>query len=305
MQPGQTEITRRAVVRSLAALAAGKALSLSGSSRATRRVSREGEWVEYGAQTNAWAIDPKRFDSFLDVLHQIHEIGYAGFETGFRNVMQQFQSPSEARRQIEKTGLTFFGTHIFLPGRLYDPSTNLPPAAVYEKVVPGAFSLGSKHLIFSGAPAQNMEQLQHKIAGLNAAGKFCNGIGLPLAYHNETAMESQSKFNELESIYSQTDPTLVSFLLDAGHAYQGGMDVPAFARKNFRRIVGLHLRDFKNGTQVRLGEGTFPLAQLAAVLKQAKWRGWVLNEEERLDGSKNGPKVMGPAFQAMRGAFSA
>jgi hypothetical protein len=32
---------------------------------------------------NAWAIDPKNFGSFLVVLEQIAQVGYAGFETGF------------------------------------------------------------------------------------------------------------------------------------------------------------------------------------------------------------------------------
>jgi sugar phosphate isomerase/epimerase len=57
--------------------------------------------------------------------------------------------------------------------------------------------------------------------------------------------------------------------------------------------------------QITLGEGTFPLAEVAGTLKQVGWKGWVLNEEERLDGSKHGAAYMRPAFKAMQGAFSA
>jgi hypothetical protein len=53
-----------------------------------------------------------------------------------------------------------------------------------------------------------------------------------------------------------------------------------------------------------LGSGTFPLAQVAATLTHLKWKGWVLNEEEREDGSKLGLKVIEPSFQALRKAFA-
>ncbi len=286
-------------------MTASRALPTLGLSSAFGQTAKRRPEFNFGAQTNAWAIDPRHFDTFQAVLTQIRQIGYTGFETGFGNVMSQFPSPENARKQIEETGLVFFGIHVFLPGHGYDPVTNIAPASLYEKIAPGGVSLGARHLIFSGAPAGNKDQLKHKIAGLNAAGKYSKSVGLPLLYHNETAEESQSKLGELAALYAETDPEYVSFLLDCGHAYQGGTDVPAFVHKHYARIRGLHLRDYKNGSQVVLGEGTFPLAEVATILKQVHWRGWVLNEEERLDGVKHGKEYMEPAFKAMQGAFSA
>jgi sugar phosphate isomerase/epimerase len=209
------------------------ALSVKTSRWANVRTA-EKSGTELGAQTNAWAIDPTRFDSFLGVLDQIKRVGYAGFETGFFNLKPQFKSPEAARDAIAKTGLTFFGIHIAIPFERNDPATHLPPAA---------------------------------------------------------------------PLYAETDPSLVSFLLDAGHAYRGGADVPALVRKHYHRIVALHLHDYRNGQQVPLGEGTFPLAEVAATLKRLDWKGWALNEEEREDGSKHGLDVIKPAFQALQKAF--
>jgi inosose dehydratase len=144
--------------------------------------------------------------------------------------------------------------------------------------------------------------LKAKIAGLNQAGAFSKSLGLPLAYHNHWG-EFQSKAGEIEALYTQTDPALLSFLLDAGHAYRGGADVPVFIRRHHERIIALHLRDFRDGQQVPLGEGTFPLGEVAATLKQLDWKGWVLNEEEREDGSKQGLTVIEPAFRALQKAF--
>jgi inosose dehydratase len=258
--------------------------------------------IELGAQTNAWAIDPARFDSFLGVLDQIKKIGYTGFETGFFNLRPQFKSPESARSSIAKSALTFFGIHIAIPFDRNDPMTHLPPAALYEEVAHGGLALGAQRLIFTGGPSASTEDLKRKIAGLNAAGAFSKSLGLPLAYHNHW-WEFQSKVGEIEALYTETDPALVSFLLDAGHAYRGGADVPAFLREHHDRIIALHLRDYSNGQQVPLGQGSFPLAEVAATLKHLNWQGWVLNEEEREDGSKLGLTVMEPAFAALRKAF--
>jgi sugar phosphate isomerase/epimerase len=264
--------------------------------------ARTNSGIQLGAQTNAWAIDPKNLDSFFAVLDQIKEIGYAGFEIGFFNLIHQFDAPEEARRRIAATGLTFFGIHIAIPFDKDDPATKLPPASLYEKVAHGGRALGAQRLIFSGAPATTQEELQQKIDALDRAGRFAKSVGLGFAYHNHW-WEFQSKIGEIEALYTKTDPSIVSFLLDAGHAYRGGADVPAFLQKHSRRIVGLHLRDYKDGKLVPLGEGTFPLVEVAATLKELHWKGWVLNEEEREDGTKDGLKFIEPAFKALHGAF--
>jgi inosose dehydratase len=258
--------------------------------------------IELGAQTNAWSIDAARFDTFLDVLDQIKKVGYTGFETGFFNLRPQFKSPEAARSSIAKSGLAFFGIHIAIPFERNDPATHLPPTALYEEVAHGGVALGAQRLIFSGAPAASTEDLKRKIEGLNTAGAFSKSLGLPLAYHSHW-WEFQSKVGEIEALYTETDPALVGFLLDAGHAYRGGADVPAFISKHQHRIIALHLRDYRNGLQVPLGEGSFPLTQVAATLKHLNWKGWILNEEEREDGAKGGLSVMEPAFQALQKAF--
>lgn len=294
--------TRRQVLSGLGLIAGSAALplSLQNLARGDAAQSR----IHLGAQTNAWAIDPTDSNSFFTVLDQIRQVGYAGFETGFFNLQNQFDSPQKATQRITATGLTFFGIHVALPFAKDDPSTKLPPSSLYEAVTRGGIALGAQHLIFSGAPAPSADELQRKVEALNAAGRFSRRLGLPLVYHNHW-WEFQSKIGEIQALYTQTDPALVSFVLDAGHAYRGGADVPAFLREHHARIVGLHLRDYKNGQLVPLGEGSFPLAEVAATLKELHWSGWALNEEEREDGTKNGLAVISPAFRALRGAFSA
>jgi len=258
--------------------------------------------ISFGAQTNAFAIQPARFDTFLDALSQIRSLGYDGFETGFINLRSQAKSLPEARKQIEASCLTFLGIHIFLPE--YDPQTNIAPRSFYETVAHHGAETGAQRLILSGAPAVTPDEVKRKADALNAAGEFAATLGLKLAYHNHW-WEAKYHALELEGLYAGTDPAKVSFLMDIGHASRTDLDLPSFVQKHAARLTGLHFRDFVNGKQVPLGQGKFPLKQVAAALKQANWDGWVINEEEREDGTKLGRAVLETSLLSLKGAFSA
>ena len=295
--------TRREVLQALGMLAASGAITSLGSARLHGQGGSVPAGIRFGVQLNAFPIDPKRFETFEATLAQVKQIGYQGFESGFRFLSEQFAAPEMARRSIERTGLTFFGIHIFFPDNLYDQTARIAAPSVYEPVARGGAALGAKHLILSGAPAQNADQLKAKIDALNTAGRFALTTGLTAAYHNHW-WEFESKIGEIEALYTQTDPGLVHFVLDAGHAFHGGADVPTFIRAHAKRIIGFHLRDYKNGEYVELGTGDFPLHQVAATIEQIGWKGWVENEEERADHSQDGEKVIAPAYKAMREAFT-
>jgi inosose dehydratase len=169
-------------------------------------------------------------------------------------------------------------------------------------VARGGAALGAKHLILSGAPCASEAELKRKIEALNAAGHYARSVGISAAYHNHW-WEFESNIGEIAALYTQTDPSLIHFVLDAGHAYHGGADVPAFIRAHAHRIVGFHLRDYKDGRLSTLGTGSFPLDQVARTIEQIGWKGWVENEEERENHSQNGAEVVQPAFKAMEEAF--
>ncbi len=296
--PCVTQMFRRTFVASLAA-----ALPLMPKAAVAQAAT-----VKLGCQTNAWRIDPANFDSLLSVLTKLKELGYAGFETGYRNIETQFANAPAARKLIEQSGLTFFGTHIFL--EKYDPLTNIAPLSLIQRVAFGAAPLGAQRVIVSGAPVvkdgklnqDSQTAMMRKAEGLNFAARYCKTKGLRLAYHNH-GPEFANGGIEIEALIQNTDPTLVDFLPDCGWAFHAGANVPAFFAKHQRRLIGLHVRDFKNGEQVILGQGDFPLAALAAEIQKANWTGWVLNEEERLSGEKLGETVVAPAGAALRKAL--
>ena len=101
-------MTRRQILPALAGFAAFPGLLRDAWGERT-----SGSAIKLGAQTNAWAIDPNHFESFLDVLGQIRSIGYSGFETGFLNLSKQFPSPEQRALRLQRPGslssaFTFF-----------------------------------------------------------------------------------------------------------------------------------------------------------------------------------------------------
>jgi inosose dehydratase len=262
-------------------------------------MARLTQTIRVGCQTNAWPIHPADSATLFAALKDIHNLGFTGFETGFANVMPLADRPEELKAHA--SGMTLFGVHIFL--NQYDKETSVAPAELITKVASAGAKMGFKHLILSGAPAGDAAALSNKTAALNRYGKQVGGLGLKLAYHNH-GLEFKGATPEIEALLAGTDPSLVTFLLDAGHAFAAGADVVAFVNRHSNRLAGLHLRDYRNGQQVPLGQGSFPLAALAKVLRDKNWSGWALAEEERLDGSKLGDAAAGPAFAALHQAFS-
>ena len=242
-----------------------------------------------GCQTNAWNIDPADFNGFLDVLRNIRKIGYDGFETGFRNLLPQEGALDRAKDEIAKTGLRLIGVHIFLVD--YDRETGIAPADLIKRVTNVAARLGAERLILSGATVA----LGKKADALSAADAEARRVGMRVAYHNHP--------HDMPALEKLLKATTADLMLDAGHAFSAGANVAAFFRQHHARIVGMHLRDFRAGSQVVLGKGEFDMLPLATSVRSENWSGWLINEEERLNNYKPGDCAVIPARKALRDIF--
>ena len=242
-----------------------------------------------GCQTNAWNIEPSDFNQVLEVLRNIRKIGYDGFETGFLNLLPQENNLDHAKDEIAKTGLRLIGIHIFLAD--YDRETGIAPAALLQRVTNIAAKLGAERLILSGASAP----LGKKADALSAADATARRMGLRVAFHNHP--------NDMASLEKLLKSTTADLMLDAGHAFSAGANVAAFFSQHHARIMGMHLRDFRAGSQVALGKGEFDMGPLATAVQSLNWSGWLINEEERLNNYKPGDTAVIPARKALRDIF--
>ena len=227
-----------------------------------------------GCQNNAWQTDPADFEAFLRVLETIHRLGYAAFEANARYVQGQSADPKTARARIRQTGVQFFGAH----------TGSAPKFETLASIIEISAATGAAHLVLSGSGLARDGKLdpgavRAKAEYLNRAGAYCRKNKMGLAYHNHEG-EFRGGSPEMEELLRLTDPAVVSLLLDTGHAFLAGADVPAFVTRHHPRIAGMHIRDLKAGKQVPLGQGDFDQKPLAAAIRQVKWPGWLIIEEE-------------------------
>jgi sugar phosphate isomerase/epimerase len=98
-------------------------------------------------------------------------------------------------------------------------------------------------------------------------------------------------------------------MLDIGHAWLADQDATAVFESGVfeshpARAFGLHVRDFHNRVPVPLGEGEFPLQELAQVIRKSGWSGWLIDEEERPNAAdKPGKRATGPSRKTMKDVF--
>ena len=228
-----------------------------------------------GCQVNGFAARTGDFAQLLTVLTSIKSLGYAGFECNNPFLQGKLDDPSDARGKIPASGLEFIGMH-----------TSMAEAEKgdLEKLCRGGSAMGCHYIVMSATGLSNTgtftpEALSQKTSTLEKYGRICRDNGMTLAYHNHMP-EFANGNAEIQALADHTNAQLVSFLIDAGHAYQGGGNPAAFMRKNANRIVGCHIKTFKNNTQqVPLGQGDFGFEDLAAAIREKGWPGWLIDEE--------------------------
>ncbi len=240
-----------------------------------------------GCQANAWQIRSGDFADLLKRVGDMKRLGFADFECNVRFVEGQFADAKSARRQIEQTGMIFFGPHTGLG----------QPAEHLDRLIEGAASLGAKRFALSGANKNltkegklDEELLKKKVEAVARLAKRCRDAGLRLVYHNHVA-EFAARGAEIEALLKRTDPQTVFLLLDIGHAFRGGADVVAFFTKHHARIDAMHLRDIRDKKQVPIGQGELDYAGLAAAVGKTGWPGWLTVEEENLWKSADHDKL--------------
>ena len=261
----QFQVTRRTFLFS----------SIAASARLTAFAQQHREKPRVGCQTNGWVIKGGTFGGLIEVLRSAREIGYEGFECNVRFVKSGFPNVAEARKEIQATGMEFIGIHISLKeGAKPD----------FSAIARGAAQLGARNVVTSAAGLSPdgkfaLEELHAKVSQMEAMAKICQDNGIRFAYHNHVA-EFANGNAEIQALAENTNPELVHFLMDAGHGYQGGGDPAKFMLQHSERIVGCHLKTFRNKTQqVPLGQGDFGFEALAAAVKKTHWAGWLMDEE--------------------------
>ncbi len=259
-----------------------------------------------GCQANGWNLDPAHFDLLLAAIRDMKELGFEGYETNIRFLQPQLSRVPEVRAALDAIGLEFIAAHTSLPDyeKLgLDKAGDFITKTADQARQFGAHALVVSHKGLSPSGEFTAPALERKAQMLNLAGRRCADAGLTLAYHNHQP-EFRNHAAEENGLLRSTDPKLVFLMLDIGHAWLADPDAIAVFASHPERAFGLHVRDFHNRVSVPLGEGEFPLKELAQVIRKTGWSGWLIDEEERPnEADKPGKKATGPSRKMMKEIF--
>jgi inosose dehydratase len=129
-----------------------------------------------------------------------------------------------------------------------------------------------------------------------ADGLRARGVRMAFHHHMGTVVETEGEVDRLMAVTGDA----VGLLLDTGHLTYAGADVAAVARRHARRIVHVHCKDVRPAVLAEArrrdqsfldavvagvftvpGDGSVDYPALLAVLKDARYAGWLVVEAEQ------------------------
>ncbi|MFZ1008385.1 MAG: sugar phosphate isomerase/epimerase [Candidatus Sulfotelmatobacter sp.] len=189
---------------------------------------------------------PKDYEG---TLRQLAALGYREVEAaGFFN-----HSASEVKQAMAQAGLNCVSAHY--------PLKDLLPKV--DEVVQYGKDLGLKYIVCA-APmlkdasrvkdpnsraareSMTLDDWRWNADQFNHIGERVNAAGVRFAYHNHTPeFRSEDGVLFYDELMRATDPAKVSMELDCGWAVVAGQDPAALLTRYPKRIVMLHVKDFK------------------------------------------------------------
>jgi inosose dehydratase len=242
---------------------------------------------------------------FERVLDEIAEAGYEGTELASN-------APRDAgllREQLQRRGLRLAGAFLALDFFATPLDAELEQAGLLARllreagagVLVAGLAAHPQRMATAGGsrqPATTGAQYGQIATGLERVGERCRQESMVLAFHNHAGTFIETP-EELEELCQRADPALVQLCLDVGHLVVGGGDPVQAIQRYGQRLAYVHLKDvdaqvlerlrsgeggFLEGLRWRvfceLGSGCLDLAGIVGALRQQRFEGWVVLEQD-------------------------
>jgi inosose dehydratase len=244
---------------------------------------------------------------YEDVLASVAEIGFRGIEFG-----SNFPTtPSILGAALRATGLTLTAAYYArdftqLPARQQDIEDGVHLARVLSELgtsilvvadvlrpqrSPYAGTAGPEH-------AASVTDFARIVGGFHDLARRLKPLGIICAFHNHAGTFLETE-DEIERFLRATDPSLVKFCLDTGHATLGRADPIGLIRRHAHRLVHVHLKDvdaaafselrskrygfftaLRSQVFCELGRGCVPIDAIVSELRSVNYGGWYTVEQD-------------------------
>jgi sugar phosphate isomerase/epimerase len=208
-------------------------------------------------------------DDFRGSLQKLANIGFSHAEAyGFDGNTFLGKTLKETSAIMKDLGMKLSGTH---GGTGVLPKdVNAKEWDYWRKSALSMKEAGGNHIVQAWLPAEKtLDDLKGLTEQFNKAGEICKKSGIKFGYHNHyTEFKKVEGQVILNFLIENTDPSLVFFQLDMGHAVNGGGDILEYLRKYPKRFLSWHASDFKKGQDyTELGHGDVPYDELFKLAK--------------------------------------
>lgn len=217
-------------------------------------------------------------------ISEIGAAGYGGVELFDGNLVQYAGREAELRALMEGAGVrlvgVYAGANFIYPDVLDDELSKIAVGAQL-----GA-QLGAEHLVVGGgavrAGGTRPDDYRRLGEGLERVAALAREHGLTPSFHPHlgTCVETP------EQIAYTFEHTGINFCPDTAHLYAAGGDPAALIHQYAERIRLVHLKDFRAGQFLPLGEGELDMPAILAALRAIGYDGWIGVE---LDGYAGSP----------------
>ena len=225
---------------------------------------------------------------FLGTLKKLSAMGYSQVEPyGFTS--EKFldkYTMKELSKIVGDMGMIITSAHT--NSAIFPEDINAPQWDYWKKCSEYLLSGGAKFAAHAGYPGDRntLSDVKRTADHFNRIGQVCKKAGIRFAFHNH-ARELAKVEGEvlLEYLIKNTDPSLVSFQLDMGHAVNGGGDPYRLLQTYKGRFPMWHASDYHaiNKTYTLLGQGSAPYPAMFEIADSSGLEILTIEQERTFD----------------------
>ncbi len=252
--------------------------------------------MKFGFETNAWGGvigHPAGVTSVKDLfylapgsteeaLREVARAGYRGFELFDGNLVAYEDKKDAFRSLMRDTGLemvgVYAGANFIYPDILEDELWRI------EKGASLAADFGAEHIVVGGgavrAPGTTDDDYARLAEGLDRVVDLAEKYGLTASYHPHLGT-CVTTLEQMDKVFPRTR---INFCPDTGHIDAAGSNSAEVVRKYADRIRYIHLKDYKDGNFLPLGEGKVDFAGILEALRAHNYDGWITIEQDGYTG---------------------